>query len=126
MQTIRIRFDNPHPGQLKEIANRKRFNILRCGRRWGKDIAQIDYVGRLAISGFPTAWYAPSYKQLLDDWRMVVGKFQPITQKKSEQEHRLDLLGGGSIEFWSLVDPDSSRGRKYKAVTINEAGLMKN
>jgi hypothetical protein len=57
---------------------------------------------------------------------MVVGKFQPITSKKSEQEHRLDLLGGGSIEFWSLVDPDSSRGRKYKAVTINEAGLMKN
>ena len=57
---------------------------------------------------------------------MVVAKFQPITAKKSEQEHRIDLLGGGSIEFWSLVDPDSSRGRKYRAVTINEAGLMKN
>ena len=111
---------------MKEIANRKRFNILRCGRRWGKDIQQIDYVGRLAISGNPTAWYAPSYKQLLDDWRMVVAKLQPVTFRKSEQEHRLDLLGGGSIEFWSLVDPDSSRGRKYRAVTINEAGLMKN
>ncbi len=57
---------------------------------------------------------------------MVVAKLQPVTFRKSEQEHRLDLLGGGSIEFWSLVDPDSSRGRKYRAVTINEAGLMKN
>ena len=53
-------------------------------------------------------------------------KLQSVTVRKSEQEHRLDLLGNGSVEFWSLVDPDASRGRKYYRVTVNEAGLIRN
>jgi hypothetical protein len=62
----------------------------------------------------------------MEDWRMMVARLQPVTLRKSEMEHRLDLLGGGSIDFWSLDNPDASRGRKYKRVTVNEAGVAKN
>lgn len=56
----------------------------------------------------------------------MYARLQPVTLRKSEMEHRLDLIGNGSIEFWSLDNPDASRGRKYKRVTVNEAGVAKN
>lgn len=73
----------------------------------------------------PNAWFAPTYKMLMDDWRLMVAKLQPVTIRKSEQEHRLDLIGGGSIDFWSLDKPDSARGHKYKRIVINEAAIVK-
>ena len=27
---------NPHPGQSKIITNKQRFNVVKCGRRFGK------------------------------------------------------------------------------------------
>jgi hypothetical protein len=49
----------------------------------------------------------------------------PLVKTKSEQEKRLDLTTGGVIEFWSLDNPDSPRGRKYNHVAINEAAAVR-
>lgn len=43
---------------------------------------------------------------------------------KSEQEKRLELIGGGVIEMWSLDTPDAARGRKYRAVAVDEAAMI--
>ena len=37
---------------------------------------------------------------------------------------RLELVTGGVIQFWSLVNPDTARGRKFKRVVINEAAMV--
>jgi len=31
-----IQLQTPHPAQAKVIAERKRWNVVSCGRRWGK------------------------------------------------------------------------------------------
>jgi hypothetical protein len=49
-----------------------------------------------------------------------------LISKKSETEKRLDFYGGGSIDFWSLEDPDSIRGRKYKRAVLDEAAIARN
>ena len=36
MDQVVITVPNPHKNQLKIIENRKRFNHIRCGRRFGK------------------------------------------------------------------------------------------
>lgn len=49
-----------------------------------------------------------------------------ITESKSETEKRIEIYGGGVIDFWSLEDPNSIRGRKYKRVVLDEAALARN
>lgn len=44
-----------------------------------------------------------------------------MTTSVNKTERRIEVVGGGSIEFWTLQDPDSGRSRKYKRVAIDEA-----
>ena len=44
---------------------------------------------------------------------------------KNEQSHRIDLIGGGSIDFWSLENGESLRGRKYAHVVVDEAAKVR-
>lgn len=84
----------------------------------------MDRLIYAAIDGFPAAWYSPTYKSLTEVWRTLTDVLADVTQRRSEQEHRLDLIGDGTIDMWSLEDPHGSRGRKYKRVIINEAASV--
>ena len=77
-----------------------------------------------ALSGNPVAYLAPTNKMLLEVWRTLLDTLAPIILKKSEIEHRIELYGGGIVDFWSLDDPDSCRGRKYKRAVIDEAAKV--
>lgn len=50
---------------------------------------------------------------------------RPVTSRISEQEKRIDLVTKGSVEFWSLDNPDTGRGRKYATVVIDEAAMVR-
>jgi hypothetical protein len=71
------------------------------------------------------AWFAPSYKLALEAWRELVDRLKPITSRISEQDKRLELMTGGVIEVWTLDGPDPARGRKYRRVVIDEAGIVR-
>lgn len=60
----------------------------------------------------------------MEVWRTVTATCYEITLNKSEVEKRLELYGGGVIDFWSLDSPDSIRGRKYKRVVVDEAATV--
>ena len=72
----------------------------------------------------PTAWGAPTYKMLLDDWKTLSNTLAPVIARRNEQEKQLALISGGTIDFWSLDNPDSIRGRHYKRFIINEAAFV--
>jgi hypothetical protein len=77
-----------------------------------------------ALQGKPVAWFSPTNKLMADTWRVVRSMLAPVTRDKSEQEKRLELMGDGVIEFWSLDSPDSGRGRKYAVVVVDEAAMI--
>lgn len=58
-------------------------------------------------------------------WREAKEALLPVTVAKSEQEHRLELVTGGRVDFWSLDDPNSARGRKYKRIIVDEAAHIR-
>lgn len=125
MQTVTIQLPQLHPAQAKIKNERKRFNVIDCGRRFGKNILLQDEAVNVAlVQGLPVGWGAPTYKMLLDDFQSLSNILAPVTVRKSEQEKQLRLMGGGSIDFWSLDNPDSIRGRKYKRFIINEAAFV--
>lgn len=114
-----------HDGQRQVDKNAARFNIMCCGRRWGKDVLLMRRTAkRSVIQRLPCAWFAPTYKMLMENWRTLQHRLQPAITRANEQERRIDLLSGGSIDFWSLDSPDGPRGRKYGYVAINEAAMV--
>lgn len=114
----------PHPAQQQVIDGARRFNVLCCGRRWGKTELGMDRLIHAALAAKPVAWFAPTYKLLAPVWRELQNRLYPVTRDCNQQERRLELKGGGSLECWSLDSSDSGRGRAYAAVVVDEAALV--
>ena len=106
------------------MSEARRFNVLACGRRWGKTRLGIDRLIRPALEGQPVAFFAPTYKMMSDVWRETYNTVLPTAKRVSAQEHRIELITGGVIDMWSLDTPDAPRGRKYQRVVIDEAAMV--
>lgn len=123
-QTITLTLPNRHPGQQQVAKEARRFNVVACGRRWGKTTFGIDRAIAPEVLRYPVGWFSPTYKMLLDVWREADRITGPIQQWRSVQDHRLEFISGGILEFWSLDNEDAARGRKYRRVIIDEAGIL--
>ena len=104
----------PHPAQQRVMEEAKRFNVVCSGRRWGKTELGMDRLIHPALEGKPVAWFAPNYKLAAPVWRELQNRLHPVTRDSNQQERRLELRGGGTLEMWSLDSPDSGRGRAYE------------
>lgn len=111
------------PAQQNVADEAGRFNVLDCGRRWGKSWFGVDRLVENAVAGQPVAWLSPTYRMLSDAWRMVREVLQPVTTAARADEHRIELYGGGSVDMFSLDNPDTARGRKFAMVVVDEAAM---
>lgn len=93
-------------------------------RRWGKDTLANDLAVGPLLDGQPVGWFEPTYKSLRVSWDALRSILQPVTKRASEQEKRIELVTGGVLDYWTLENIDSGRGRKYARVIVNEAGLV--
>ncbi len=125
MTTLTLTLPKLHPAQRKIITEARRFNVLACGRRFGKDVLGQDVLMDAAIDGKPVAWFAPTYRMMLDNLRDIARTCRDIASKVNNSEHRIELITGGVIDFWSLDVPDVARGRHYARVVINEAAMVR-
>jgi hypothetical protein len=107
------------------VAEARRFNVAVCGRQMGKTTLGVERVARGASDGMACAWFAPTYKYLDQVWRSLRDLLEPVTVAKSEQQHRIEVSGGGTVDCWSLDDPDAGRGRRYERIVIDEAAMVR-
>ena len=113
-----------HPGQQQILASRARFRVISAGRRFGKTLLATEWLALEpggAIEGKPVAFFSPSYKLLLEVWDNFERTLKPAIKKANKTEMRIELITGGTIDFWTLEDRDAGRGRKYARVVIDEA-----
>ena len=118
-----------HPGQQAILADRARYRVMSCGRRFGKTLLAIEWLALEAggaLDGHPVAFFSPTYKLLLDVWSDLERTLKPVTRKANKTEMRIELTTGGKIDFWTLEDPDAGRGRKYDRIVIDEAAHARN
>jgi len=122
-----------HSGQVKILGEKCRYNVLAMGRRWGKTVLTlinlIDDQDFGALNGYPVAWYAATSKIFDEVWRLCLQILpREIIARTDTQKHRIELVTGGVIDFWSLDGGDTGgagRGRKYRRVAIDEAALVR-
>ena len=133
-KTLTINLPERLPHQRPLLDSPARFAQWRCGRRWGKTtggrILVIDGYGprdktgrprwKGAIHGKQIQWIAPTYGVASLIWRDLKNTLVGVWTDKSEVEHRLDLIGGGSITVRSGDKPDSLRGPGLDGVVFDE------
>lgn len=125
MIDLAITLPTLHSAQRQIQREARRFNAISCGRRFGKTTLLQEMAIDSALDGEPVGWFAPSYKLLTEAWREMSRTLAPIIKNKNASDHRMELITGGVIDFWTMEDPDAGRSRKYKRVIIDEAGLVK-
>ncbi len=125
MSELVVKLRKRHFNQQKIIETQRRFNVLKCGRRFGKTSLAEELIIEPALDGFPVAYFAPTYKDLAEFWHTLKRIIVPVIESKDEQLKQIRLITGGVIDMWSLDDPDSGRGRKYKRVVIDECEKAK-
>lgn len=116
-----------HAAQQQLRREAQRYNVVSCGRRFGKtdfglDEA-IDGKGGL-LEGLPVGWFAPNSRYYEEAWNAAVRILAPITRRKQDQKKRLTLINGAVFECWDLEDPDAGRSRKYGKVIVDEAAKV--
>lgn len=121
-----------HTGQLRIVRERRRFNVPCLGRRVGKSTLclslLLDDPGWDALDGYPCAWFAGTSKIFDEVWRLTLATIPPaVIARTDTQKHRIELVTGGLIDFWSLDGGDrggAGRGRKYRRAVVDEAALV--
>lgn len=127
---VKLQVQEPYEAQQEVLDAAVQFNVLCCGRRWGKtDLGIGRVISNVALArrggpGRRVGWFAPTYKLLGDAWRELDAVLQPITRRRDASDHRMEFYGGSVLECWSLDKPDAGRSRKYHEVIIDEAAMV--
>lgn len=129
MTTVDLRLPRLHDAQRQVVLEADRRNVVQCGRRWGKTTLGVDRMLQTALDGLPAAWFAPAYRMTTQVWRELLRLTAPLRQAKlcavNRAERRFDFLTGGSIEVWSLDNPDAGRGQAYALIVVDEAAYVR-
>lgn len=109
-----------HPAQNQILKESKRFNVLKCGRRFGKTELTKELSIQYILDGKKVGYFCPTYKDLSEVWNELKFTLHDVIEKKDEQIKHLTLITRGTLDMWSMEDPNSGRGRKYHRVIIDE------
>lgn len=78
------------------------------------------------LRGEQYGYFAPTYKLLSEVFDRLRSRAAPIVASSNKNEGMVRFItNGGSVEFWTLEDPDAGRSRRYHKVGIDEAGLVR-
>jgi hypothetical protein len=122
---VTITLNEPHPKQEQILSEARRFNVLCCGRRWGKSALAINLLSETALEGYPAGYFTPTYKLLDGTYNECLAALEPAIKRKHEHQF-IELITGGKIEFWSLENELAGRSRKYKRAICDESAFVKN
>lgn len=113
------------------------YNVVRCGRRWGKTeflvILAVSYVTSLfpqtgtgKLEGGRVGIFTAEYKQQFEIFDKLSEILQPLIKRKSRSDGIIRLKNGARIDFWvTNNNPLAGRGREYDLVLIDEAAFTK-
>jgi len=118
---MRIEFSAAHINQKPILESQARFNVLMCGRRFGKSELCLIKIVKTACFGQNLAYITPTYK-LAKVFFNKLGNALPYP--KNQSDLKIDFPNGGSVEFFTGERLDNLRGRKFHGVIIDEAAFI--
>jgi hypothetical protein len=120
MTELTVKRHKLHAKQRTILTERKRFNVVKSGRRFGKSALSINLLIESVLKGHYVGFWYPVYRDGLEVWTEVKTRLYEIIDKKDEAAKILRFINGAKVDFWSMEDPNSGRGRKYHRIIIDE------
>lgn len=108
-----------HEKQLEIVRTRNRFNVVRCGRRFGKSFLAFGLALEKMLESSKTyiLYTAPSYQDLKKRYRDAQKLFAPLGAVCKEGEIKLN---GSYLDFTGVWRPETIRGNAYHRVICDE------
>lgn len=127
MTEITVTLPELHSAQAEIVDNLGRFNVVICGRRFGKTELLKEVIANDLLDGKRVAYFTPTYRMGSEVWRAVIAMFDGLIRHVDNGERRLELITGGVLECWSLTanTAQSVRGRKYHRLLMDEAAYIR-
>lgn len=120
-----------HKTQRAVARSSARFDVVCCGRRWGKTTLAVDELVNRMLDGYEVVYLAPTYKMLAHVWRRIKSVVAvkssggvDLVKYKNETLHRIELITGGALDCWSLDNGERIRGQAYDFAVVDEAAQM--
>ena len=124
-----------HQAQKKIAADRHRFRVVNCGRRFGKTVLACEEMIGVAIAkdGRRVVYYAPTREDAEDImWSMLVDRCQSIAiyTNKSKLQIKLKTIDGGSslitLYGWEAVhERQKGRGLSNDFIVCDEVSMYR-
>lgn len=127
MSDIRLTLPRPHAGQRILLDGANRFNVVSCGRRFGKTTLGGNILSKYILTGTHAAWAAPTYRLLEEAYNDHLRIYRPVISNATKAPSpRIELITGTHIDYWTLTDPSIiGRGRKYGVFVLDEAAMAR-
>ncbi len=118
-----------HPQQQFVHDNARKFNVLKCGKRWGKSkLALFRALQKAGQVNDGVVWViAPSYRQAKQImWWELLQMLPPLMiRRKIETDLLIELFNGTRFELKGAENEDSLRGAKIHHLVMDEAAYCK-
>lgn len=115
----------PHPKQAEIVKRRKRFNVVRSGRRFGKSYLAFALAleTMLSVPGSRVLYTTPSYKELQGRYKDAVKLFTPLGAQIKWGEIELN---GSTLTLTGIWRADGLRGNAYHRAILDEWAFCDN
>lgn len=109
----------PHAKQLDIVKHRKRFNVVRSGRRFGKSYLAFALAleTMLETPGAQVLYTTPSYKELQGRYKDAVKLFSPLGAQIKWGEI---VLNGSTLTLTGIWRADGLRGNAFNRMICDE------
>lgn len=121
-----------HPGQARVFNERARFNVVCCGRRWGKTRMLVALAGDKGMKGQNAGIFTPESAQWSEPFDDLAEALIPALRSRDASKGKIRLVTrgptrtGGKLDFWHTNDkPLAGRGREYHRALGDEFAFGK-
>jgi predicted phage terminase large subunit-like protein len=115
-----------HDGQRRVIDERKRFNVICCGRRWGKSRLAFALALETIAQRMPVVYMTPTAVDYEKRWSEATEFYRPILKDAKISEGVLLFTNGARMDWFGLHRFDGIRGNRYARAIIDEAAHSPN
>ncbi|NWG75256.1 MAG: hypothetical protein HXY24_11720 [Rubrivivax sp.] len=116
---------DPHALQQEILDAEERFLAPACGRQVGKTMTAIRWAVEEANRTQGLVWWAaPTYAAAMRGWGDMMRYLPRRYRTVVKSERRIDLVGGGSVQFVSADNPDALRGETLSGLVVDEAAYV--